>query len=106
MNFVQIPLVTRVLYDGDKATGVLYKDTRTGEEFEQPADVVALTSYTFNNVRLLLLSGIGEQYNPKTGTGIIGKNYTDHHTITGAIGYFEDKKFNSYIGTGALGFRV
>ena len=96
-------IVTRILYDGDKATGVLYKDTRTGEEFEQPADVVALTSYIFNNVRLLLLSGIGRQYNPKTGTGMIGKNYTDHHTITGAIAYFEDKKFNSYIGTGALG---
>ena len=96
-------LVTRVLYDGTKVTGVLYKDTRTGEEFEQPADVVVLTSYIFNNVRLLLLSGIGEQYNPKTGKGMIGKNYTDHHTITGAIGYFEEKKFNSYIGTGSLG---
>ena len=50
-----------------------------------------------------MLSGIGEPYNPKTGEGIIGKNYTDHHTITGAIGYFEDKKFNSFIGTGSLG---
>ena len=103
MNFVLILLVTRVLYDGTKVTGVLYKDTRTGEEFEQPADVVVLTSYIFNNVRLLLLSGIGKQYNPKTGKGMIGKNYTDHHTITGAIGYFEEKKFNSYIGTGSLG---
>ena len=96
-------IVTRVLYDGTKATGVLYKDTRTGEEFEQPADVVVLTSYIFNNVRLLLLSGIGKPYNPKTGEGIIGKNYTDHHTITGAIAYFEEKKFNSFIGTGSLG---
>ncbi|WP_067727728.1 GMC family oxidoreductase [Oceanobacillus damuensis] len=95
-------LVTRVLYDGDKATGVLYKDTRTGEEFEQPAEIVAMTSYVFNNIRLLLLSGIGEPYDPKTGKGIIGKNYVDHHTIMGATGFF-DEKFNLYAGTGALG---
>lgn len=95
--------VTRVLYENGKATGVRYRDTRTGVEYEQPADLVVLTSYTFNNVRLLLLSGIGTPYNPKTGTGVIGKNYCDHHTIMGATGFFEDEKFNLFIGTGALG---
>jgi len=95
--------VRRVLYEGDKATGVLYVDTRTGEEFEQPADVVVLTSFTFSNVRLLLLSDIGQKYDPETSKGVIGKNYTDHHTYSGAMGYFNDKKFNNYIGTGILG---
>ncbi|QQK77280.1 GMC family oxidoreductase [Salicibibacter cibarius] len=95
--------VTRVLYDGDRATSVIYEDTQTGEEFEQPADIVVLTSYTFNNVRLLLLSEIGEPYDPETGEGIIGKNFTDHHTSGQAIGFFEDRKFNRYISTGALG---
>ena len=96
-------LVTRILKEGNTLTGVRYIDLNTGEEFDQPADVVALTSYIFNNVRLLLLSEIGEPYNPETGTGIIGKNYTDHHTILGATGYFDDKKFNNFIGTGAWG---
>lgn len=94
--------VTRVLHEDGKATGVLYKNTLTGEEFEQPADVVVLSSYTFNNVRLLLLSDIGEQYNPQTGEGLIGKNFTDHHNYWGTFGFFEEK-FNRYIGTGALG---
>lgn len=95
-------LVTRILHEDGKATGVLYKDTRTGEEFEQPADLVVLTSYTLNNIRLLLLSEIGEQYDPKTGEGLIGKNFTDHHAYHGAIGYFDDKVIK-YISTGALG---
>ncbi|TQR10993.1 GMC family oxidoreductase [Psychrobacillus soli] len=98
--------VTRVLHDGQKATGVLYQDTRTGEEFEQPADLVVLTSYVFNNVRLLLLSGIGEPYNPQTGTGVIGKNFTDHHGITISFGLFDDKKFNNYAATGAYGMAI
>lgn len=95
--------VIRVLHDGTKATGVVYVDDRTGEEFEQPADLVALTSYIFNNVRLLLLSKIGKPYDPKTGEGVIGKNFTDHHSISGVFGYFKNKKFNNYVATGALG---
>ena len=95
--------VTRVLHDGNKATGVLYQDTRTGEYFEQPADLVVLSSYTFSNVRLLLLSEIGKPYDPVTGTGVIGKNFTDHHHITTTYGLFDDKKFNNYATTGAYG---
>ncbi|MFD1361322.1 GMC family oxidoreductase [Lentibacillus salinarum] len=95
--------VKRVLYEGDKATGVLYADTRTGQEYEQPADVVVLTSFVFNNVRLLLLSEIGEPYNPKNGKGIIGKHFTDHHFEPITRGFFDDKKFNNYIGSGGLG---
>lgn len=96
-------LVTRILKEGNKVTGVRYRDVRSGEEFDQPADVVALTSYTFNNVRLLLMSDIGQPYDPTTGKGIIGRNYMDHHTILGATGFFDDKKFNNFIGTGAWG---
>lgn len=95
--------VKRVLYEGDKATGVLYVNTLTGEEYEQPADVVVLTSYTFNNTKLLLLSEIGKPYDPKTGKGVIGKNFTDHHTSPGIKGLFKDRKFNRFISTGMLG---
>ena len=95
-------LVTRILHENGKATGVIYKDTRTLEEFEQPADLIVLTSYTLNNIRLLLLSEIGEPYNPETGEGIIGKNFTDHHAYHGATGFFDDKIIK-YISTGVLG---
>ncbi|WP_213423635.1 GMC family oxidoreductase [Bhargavaea massiliensis] len=98
-------LVRRVLYEGDKATGVLYTDVLTGAEYEQPADVVVLAAFTFSNNRLLMLSGIGEPYDPKTRKGIIGKNFAIQGDITflGARGFFEDKKFNLYAGAGALG---
>src|SRR5699024_6286013 len=49
-------LVRRVLHEDGKATGVLYVDTRTGQEFIQEADVVVLGAFTFSNNRLLLLS--------------------------------------------------
>lgn len=97
--------VRRVLYEGDKATGVMFVDTRTGEEFEQPADLVVLSAFTFTNNRLLLLSEIGEPYNPDTRKGIIGKNFTGqfNNVFLGARGFFDDKKFNLYAGAGALG---
>ena len=38
----------------------------TGEEIEQPADLVVLCAYPFNNTLLLLTAGIGEPYDPVT----------------------------------------
>src|SRR5699024_4004265 len=90
--------VTRVSHNGKRATGLVYTDTTTGQEFEQPADIVVLAGFVFTNTKLLLVSKIGEPYNPKTGQGIIGKNFTGHFnnlsTYIGARGFFEDKKFN------------
>src|SRR5699024_3285543 len=46
---------------------------------------------------------------PKTGEGIIGKNFTGHYpelTYDYVDGFFEDKKFNSYAGAGTLGAAV
>lgn len=96
---------TRVMHNGKKATGILYVDTRTGQEYEQPADIVVLAGFVFTNTRLLLLSDIGKPYDPKTGTGVIGKNFTGHFSnvnYLGARGYFDKKKFNNYAGAGAL----
>lgn len=97
--------VRRVLHNGKKATGVMYVDTRTGQEYEQPADVVVLSAFTFTNNRLLMLSDIGQPYDPKTRKGVIGKNFNGQFNITflGARGFFKDKKFNLYMGAGALG---
>lgn len=99
--------VTRILHDDSgKATGVLYTDLNTGEEFEQPADVVVLTSYVFNNVRLLLLSELGKAYNSEDGTGSVGKNYAYQIRKGSATGYFDEKKFNLFAGAGGLGILV
>src|SRR5699024_711408 len=94
--------VTEVIYDGKKASGVRYTDTLTGEQFEQPADIVVVTSYQLNNVKLLLQSGIGKPYDPKTKTGVIGKNYC-YQIPANATGFFEEEKFNLAMGAGALG---
>ena len=55
---------TKVLMDstGKKATGVAYVNMLTGEEIEQPADLVILAAYGLSNVHLMLLSGIGKPY--------------------------------------------
>jgi len=110
MELRNMASVRRVSHDGKRATGVVYVDSETGQEFEQPADLVVLAGYVFTNNKLLLLSKIGVPYDPETGKGIIGKNFTGHFsnlsTYIGARGYFENKKFNNFMGTGALGVTI
>lgn len=97
--------VVEIIQEGGKATGVRYIDTLSGEEFIQPADVVVLTSYVLNNTRLLLQSNIGRPYNYETGEGVIGKNYC-YQILPGAAGFFEERKFNTFMGAGSLGATV
>jgi gluconate 2-dehydrogenase alpha chain len=100
--------VTRILLDGTgkRATGVTYVDT-SGEEWEQPAPLVILSAYTIFNVQLLLLSGIGQPYDPQANRGVIGRNFT-HQTISNVIGFFDNKKFNfnPFISSGAIGMCI
>ncbi|MFD1849803.1 GMC family oxidoreductase [Oceanobacillus bengalensis] len=98
--------VTRIVNDGTKATGVIYVNTFTGEEFEQPAEVVVVTSYVFNNARLLLNSNLGKPYNPDTGEGVIGKNYCYQVSSGYSTLYYDDKEWNLYAGAGALGIEI
>ena len=86
--------------DGQHATGVTYVDS-AGQEFFQPAHIVVLTAYQLHNVHLMLLSGIGQPYNPTTGEGVIGKNYC-YQTMGSVNAFFEDKNLNPFIGAGAL----
>lgn len=94
--------VTRVNMDpgGKRATGVTYVDLE-GREFEQPADLVILCAFAQHNVHLLLLSKIGRPYDPKTGTGVTGKNYA--YQITSSVQVFVDEIMNPFMGAGALG---
>ncbi len=75
--------MTRILLDksGKRAIGVRYID-EAGTEVEQPASLVMLSAFQMHNVRLLLMSGIGKPYDPKTGKGVVGKNYA-YQMITG-----------------------
>ena len=86
--------------DKKRATGVTYV-TSAGEEFFQPAEMVFIGAYILQNVRLLLLSGIGKPYDPKSGTGVVGKNYA-YQTMSSVDVFFDDKIINPFIGAGAL----
>lgn len=90
--------------DGKRtARGVNYIDA-AGQEVFQPAELVFLASWTFNNSRLLLLSGIGEPYNPANGTGTLGRNLT--HEIYFPVTAFFEKPLNRFMGSGAAGICV
>jgi gluconate 2-dehydrogenase alpha chain len=93
--------VTRVLKDssGRRATGVAYTNLLDGEELEQPAQIVLLCAYAINNVHLMLLSGIGQPYDPVAQKGVIGKNYC-YQTGAGATLFFEGRNFNPFISAG------
>jgi gluconate 2-dehydrogenase alpha chain len=95
--------VTRINKSGNRATSVTYIDAR-GNEVEQPADLILLTAFTWGNVQLLLLSGIGTPYVPNTGKGVVGKNYCWHNALPYIPLYYEkDHYFNPFMGAGALG---
>jgi gluconate 2-dehydrogenase alpha chain len=100
--------VTRINLDrsGKRATGVTFVDT-SGEEWEQPADLVLLCAFQLFNVQLLLLSGIGQPYDPRSGQGQIGRNYT-HQTTSTAIGFFDKAKynFNPFVSSGSIGMCI
>ncbi|HYP12613.1 MAG TPA: GMC family oxidoreductase [Bryobacteraceae bacterium] len=95
--------VRRVLHRDGKATGVTWVDER-GQEYTQPADIVILASWAISNTRLLLLSGIGEAYDPETRKGQVGKNAT--HQASGGIAVFMDKPLNAFMGAGASGIAI
>jgi gluconate 2-dehydrogenase alpha chain len=91
--------VTRLIYDKQarRVTGVAYTDMRTGEDFEQPAGLVVLSSFVFGNTQQLLLAGIGEPYDVRTGKGVIGKNYC-YQFEAGGEAFFEGREFNPFMG--------
>jgi gluconate 2-dehydrogenase alpha chain len=97
--------VTKINLDGSgkHATGITFVDS-SGEEWEQPAELVILCGFQLWNVQLLMLSGIGQIYDPSTGEGQIGRNFS-HQTISTALGFFAKAKFNfnPFVASGAIG---
>ena len=93
----------RVLHRNGKAEGVSYV-TDTGTEVEQPARIVILASWTLNNSRLLMLSKIGDPYDPATGKGTAGRNFT--HQVSQFTPIFLDRPLNGFMGAGGLGVTI
>lgn len=93
--------VVRVLTDNDgHASGVEYVDANGNWQVQQ-ARTVILCSYTFENVRMLLLSGDGRHPDGLgNNTGQVGK-----HLMTklwsDVSGYFPDTIFNAHTGPAA-----
>ncbi|WP_294906822.1 GMC family oxidoreductase [Tatumella sp. UBA2305] len=98
--------VLEVLKDssGKKATGVVYIDSND-ERYEQPASIVIVAAFTFENVRLMLLSNVGVPYDPVTGKGTTGRNYC-YQTANNVRLFFKDQIFNPFIGGGAIGMGI
>jgi gluconate 2-dehydrogenase alpha chain len=88
--------VVKVLTDGDGRTrGVEYVDAN-GTPHVQEASTVILCSYTFENVRLLLLSG--DERHPNglgNNTGQVGKHFMTK-MFAHVDGYFPDMVFNRH----------
>lgn len=87
-----------------RAVSVTYVDAQ-GREFEQPAELILLMSYVFGNVRLMLLSGIGEPYDPVANRGVVGRNYA-YQVVSRVNLNFEDKIFNQFMGAGGMGISI
>ena len=98
--------VRRIVHDAQegKARGVAYIDGQ-GEEVFQAAELIILASWTLNNTRLLLLSGIGEAYHPATSEGTLGRNLTHQVVFSAATAFFE-KPLNRFMGSGASGMML
>ena len=97
--------VKELVYDKQarKVKAVRYVDTRSGEEYEQPAGLVILGAYVFNNVLLMLAAGIGEPYDSRTGKGVVGKNYCYQVTGNNVTVFFEDQEINPFMAAGSHG---
>jgi gluconate 2-dehydrogenase alpha chain len=91
--------------DGKTATGVTYFDEAAQEEVFQPADLVILAAYSLHNVHLMLLSGIGETWDPLQQTGTTGKNYS--YQMTGGTSlFYKDVAFNPFAAAGSSGISI
>jgi gluconate 2-dehydrogenase alpha chain len=90
--------------DRRHATGVSYVDENGALGF-QPASIVILSAFMLENVRQLLISGIGVPYDPRTGKGTVGKNYS-YQIVSSVNVFYDDKITNPFIGAGALGMII
>lgn len=95
--------VTRIELDErtGRVTGASY--LKDGVEYFQPADVVLLAGYTYENVRLLLLSKSKAFPNGLANNNRqVGRHYMTHNTASRVYGLFP-KNINNWYGTQGQG---
>src|SRR5205823_3893962 len=63
-----------------------------------PADLIVLTGFTLSNIRLLLLSQIGQAYDPQSRSGTVGRNFTYQLGGASATGWNDDRILNRFMG--------
>ena len=97
--------VRRVVHRSGKATGVMYMD-EGGEETFQPAALVIVAAWTPQNTRLLMLSEIGQQYDPETRRGTLGRNLTHQVTSGARSAVVFREPLNSFMTSGAVGYGI
>jgi gluconate 2-dehydrogenase alpha chain len=98
--------VTRIVAGANgKITGVLY--LREGQEYFQPAKVVLLSSYTYENARLLLLSKSKAYPNGLSNNhGQVGKHYFGHWDAQAGAGVSALFPFDLNVWYGAIAQNV
>lgn len=84
--------------DNGRATGVEYRG-EDGKMYVQPAKLVILSAYMFENIRRLLLFA-NEQFpnGLANNAGLVGK-YFSGHSYLAATGVFSGKNFNRFSGS-------
>ena len=105
LNIVTRAQVTRIEVDArGRASGVSY--LRDGETYFQPADIVLMGCFTFENVRLLLLSksklfpnGLSNNH------GQVGRHYMTHNEI-GSVSALFPHNLNNWYGLPAQGIAI
>ncbi|GAA4484143.1 GMC family oxidoreductase [Gluconacetobacter asukensis] len=100
--------VLKVNLDSEKkkATGVTYLDLQTRQQVELEADLVIVSAFQFHNVHLMLLSGIGQPYDPVANTGTVGRNFV-YQTITTSRAWLPSTHYtNQFIGAGGAGVAI
>src|SRR4030081_3356339 len=106
MKVVTQAIVTSVDVDekSGRVSGVTY--VKGGVEYSQPADVVLLASYTYENVRTLLLSKSKVFPNGlSNNAGQVGRHYFSHHTGNPVTALFPFD-LNNWYGLPAQGVAV
>lgn len=84
--------VLRINHEDGQAISVDYIDLVTGEHHTQPGDIFYLGAYTYQNVRLLLHSGL-------TGNDQVGK-YFLNRSGPSVSATFDDRYLNGWAGPG------
>ena len=100
LKVVSMARVTEVNVDKDgRASGVTY--LKGGKEYFQPAKVVMLATYMYENVRLMLLSKSKAYPNGlSNNNGQVGKHYMGHGLASASVmGVFPGRRLNLYSGT-------